>query len=56
MNRRRAQSTLEYLLVMSAIVGIIIYAAAKWIKPGVDAALNNSNTVIDNAAAKLDPP
>jgi hypothetical protein len=56
MNRLKAQSTLEYLLVMSAIVGIIIYAAANWIKPGVQKALDNSWTVMGNASDKLDTP
>lgn len=53
MKRLKAQSTLEYLLVMSAIVGIIIYAAANWIRPGVNTALTSSWSVVDAAAEKL---
>ena len=48
-----AQSTLEYILILTAIVGVIIFAAAKFIKPNVTAALENANKVITNAAGKI---
>lgn len=50
---KKAQSTLEYIIVLSAIVGVILYAAANWIKPAVEASLNNANTAIGKAAGKL---
>lgn len=50
---KRAQSTLEYILVLMAIVGLIIFAAATWIKPAVNKSLENANTAIGKAAGKL---
>jgi uncharacterized protein (UPF0333 family) len=53
--KKNGQSTLEYLLILTAIVGLIIYAAATWIKPAVQASLNNANSAIGKAADKVVP-
>ena len=50
---KKAQSTLEYILVLTAIVGVIIYAAVTWIKPAVEKSLENANTAIGKAADKI---
>lgn len=49
----KAQSNLEYILILSAVVGVIIYAAANWIKTGVSNGLTNAQTAIGKAADKL---
>lgn len=54
--KRKAQSTLEYILVLTAVVGLIIFAAATWIKPSTQKALEDANDAIDKAADKLVPP
>ncbi len=50
---KKGQSTLEYLLVLAAIVGVIIFAAATYIKPAVSKSLLNANTAIGKVADKL---
>lgn len=52
-NMNKAQSTLEYVLVLTAVVGLIIYAAANWIKPNVGTSLNTAITAIDKAADEI---
>lgn len=52
-NRQNAQSTLEYILVLTAIVGFIIFAAKTWINPAVTTTLTNANQVIQDAADKI---
>lgn len=52
---KRAQGTLEYILVLTAIVGLIIYAAATWIKPAIEKSLDDANTAIGKAAEKIKP-
>ncbi len=52
----KAQSILEYVIVLTAIVAIIIFAAGKWIKGGIDGTIKNSATAIEDAADKIAPP
>jgi uncharacterized protein (UPF0333 family) len=52
-NKRKAQSTLEYILILTAIVGLLIYAAATWIKPNVSKTLDDANTALGKAADKM---
>ena len=54
--KKRAQSTLEYIVVLTAIVALIIYAAASWIRPAVTQSLRDANTAIGKAADRLVPP
>lgn len=51
--KQNAQSTLEYILVLTAIVGFIIFAAKTWINPAVTTTLDNANSVIEDAADKI---
>ncbi len=53
-NNHKAQSTLEYILVLAAVVGLIIYAAGAWIKPAVQNSLETANTAIGGAADKIE--
>mgnify|MGYP001571002312 CR=1 FL=1 len=54
--KKKAQSTLEYILVITAIVGVIIWAAGSKINPAVEQALKDANTAIGKAADKIAPP
>lgn len=49
----RAQSILEYVIVLTAIVTIIILAAGQWIKPAVSKVMNDTGAAISNASDKL---
>lgn len=57
MKKNKAQSTLEYLLVVTAIVGVLLYAAANYFGGPtggkVKAYLDNANSAIDKAAEKV---
>lgn len=50
---KKAQSTLEYVIILTAIVGAIIYAAATYIRPGVESSYKNVNESIQATAANL---
>jgi len=50
---KKAQSTLEYIIVLTAIIGLIIYAAVTWIGPAVSNSLNDTNNAIRTAADKI---
>ncbi|MFH1655286.1 MAG: hypothetical protein ABH954_01590 [Candidatus Omnitrophota bacterium] len=54
-SRKKAQSTLEYILLLTAIVGFIIYAAKTWVKPAAEGTLSAAWSVIDEAAEKMTP-
>lgn len=50
---RKAQSMLEYAIVLTAIIGIIIFAASQWIKPAVKTGLDNTEAAMGKAADKF---
>lgn len=50
---RRGQSTLEYILVIAAILAAVIAAAGLLIKPAVNNMLNESGSGITEAAKKV---
>jgi Flp pilus assembly pilin Flp len=52
---RRGQSTLEYILVVSAILAAVIVAAGLLIKPAVNNMLTESGSGITEAAKKVKP-
>jgi len=54
-SRKKAQSTLEYILLLTAIVGFIIYAAKTWVKPAANSTLTAAWSVIDDAANEMTP-
>ena len=53
MYRRKGQSILEYVIVLTAIVAAIVAAASTIIKPAVDGALGNAKSSIVGSTAKL---
>ncbi len=50
---KRGQSTLEYIIVLTAIIGVIIYAAAKWIGPAAQKTVTEAETAMGTAADKM---
>ena len=52
---RKAQSTLEYILVLTAIVGVIIWAAATLVKPKVEQAFTDVQASIESTADEVAP-
>jgi len=50
---KKAQSVLEYVIVLGAIVGIILFAAKTWIGPGVEKGITNARDAIGAAAEKI---
>jgi type II secretory pathway pseudopilin PulG len=53
MRRKRGQSILEYVIVLTVIVAAIAYAATKFIGPTVSRALERSGGSIDKASDQL---
>lgn len=51
----KGQSTFEYLIILTAIVGVIIWAAGTLIKPAVQTSLTNAESAIGSAADALSP-
>jgi Flp pilus assembly pilin Flp len=52
---KKAQSTLEYVLVLTAIVGVILWAAVSLVKPKVQKAFDDTATSIENTADEVAP-
>ena len=50
---RRGQSTLEYILVLAAILVAVIAAANTLIKPAVTKAMTDSKDTIEGGSGKL---
>lgn len=53
MRRKNGQSTLEYVIVLTAIVAAIAWAAANILPKNIKAAFTSAGTSIENAAAEL---
>lgn len=51
--RHKAQSVLEYVIVLTAIVAAVIIAATSFIKPAVNTALQDVANTITSATGKL---
>jgi Flp pilus assembly pilin Flp len=51
--KNKAQSTLEYIIVITSIVALILFATKQWIKGAVDKTFTDANTAIGKAANKL---
>ena len=47
------QSTLEYILVLAAIIAAVAIAAGTLIRPAMNKSMNDTKTVIENASGKL---
>lgn len=50
---RRGQSTLEYILIIAAILAAVIVAAGLLIRPAVNTAMEDSSKVIKAATGKV---
>ena len=51
--RSRGQSTLEYILVLAAVLFAIITIVGTTIKPAVDLTMNESSHAVNEAANRL---
>ena len=52
-NSQRGQSVLEYIIVLTAIVAIILVAAKTYIKLAVETTMEKSGDAIAGAAGKI---
>jgi len=52
---RKAQNTLEYILVLTAIVGLMLWAAVSVVKPKVDTAFQDVANSIEHTGNQLAP-
>ncbi len=53
MNRKKGQSILEYVIVLTAIVGVIVVGAAMFAKPGEAGKNQGVGKIMDTAAKKI---
>jgi len=53
MCRRKGQSILEYVIVLTVIVAAIAVATTQLIKPAVNKALSDSSATIEGATGRL---
>lgn len=53
MLNKKGQSILEYVIVLTAIVAALVWAAAVIIKPAVETGLNNTVRGVENVSTKL---
>jgi len=53
MRRKKGQSILEYVIVLTAIVAAIAFAARSFIAPSVQTALDDSSQSIEGATSRL---
>jgi len=51
--QKKAQSTLEYIVVLTAIISLIIYAAVTWIGPAVQKSINSANSTMTGSSTKV---
>ena len=52
---KKAQSTLEYVLVLTAIVGVIIWAAGQVVKPRIERSMGHVDASLEHSASILAP-
>lgn len=50
---KRGQSTLEYVIIWTAIVGAILIAAAAYLRPAIDGAVGDTSAKISEEVADL---
>lgn len=53
MRRKKGQSILEYVIVLTAIVAAIAFAATRFIGPAASKALEDSSGSIEGATSRL---
>jgi uncharacterized protein (UPF0333 family) len=52
--QKKGQSTLEYVLVLTAIVAAIILAATKFVKPRVEGSMDHVSGQMQGQVEKID--
>jgi len=53
MCKKKGQSILEYVIILTAIVACIIWAAVKYIQPAVNQGFNDATRAVGKAADKI---
>lgn len=53
MFKARGQSTLEYVLVLTAIVAAIIFAATKFVKPRVENSMDHVSQEMEDQVGRI---
>ena len=53
MGNKKGQSVLEYVIIVTAIIAVVILAAQHIIKPAVSTTMSDAARSITNATAKL---
>ena len=53
MRRRKGQSILEYVIVLTVIIAAIAYAARSFLADGIQAGFSNAGTAINYSSNKL---
>jgi len=51
--RRKGQSVLEYVIVLTAIIAVIIAGATSFLRPAVENTMDSAGQTIEKAAARL---
>ncbi len=51
--KKRGQSTLEYILVLTAIIAGIIFAATQFVRPRVEGSLNHVTQEMQNQVNRI---
>jgi len=54
MFKRKGQSTLEYVIILTAIIAAIVYAAVTFLKPRVQQSLDNVTSEMQVGVQQLD--
>ena len=54
-SNKRGQNTLEYILILTAIVGFLLYAAVAIVKPKVNQAFSDVAASIEHTATVVAP-
>lgn len=51
--RKKGQSTLEYVLILTAIIAAVIIAATKFVKPRVEGSLDHVSQEMQDQAERI---
>lgn len=54
MLKKRGQSTLEYVLVLTAIIAAVIFAASQFLRPKVQSSLEHVSDQMESQVNKID--
>lgn len=54
MRTKKGQLVIEYVVMFTVIVAVIIYAATAFVKPSVNRFFNSATKIIDNVSDQID--